>query len=151
MIGKLVWFAYASIACISGGRGGTRSSRYCCTNGGIGSAAIVALLLLFSCGLALGPCWNHADKAERLLAERLELMLLVRLNEHRVAHADLAPLLAEQHPPTAVGDHHAMLVRVALEGRVAAGRDGKVADDEVLGALVPADQHPPRRPGRRAA
>jgi hypothetical protein len=44
-----------------------------------------------------------------------------------------------------------MLVRVALERRVAAGRDREIAHDEILGALIAADQHAPRRPRRRAA
>src|SRR5919205_692168 len=46
MIGKLVSCAYASIACISASRGGTRLSRYCCTWGGIGSLATAIFLAL---------------------------------------------------------------------------------------------------------
>src|SRR3954454_12344117 len=58
MIGKSCCFAYASMACISGGRGGTRPSRYSCRCGGRGSLAIVLLLTIveltqnagFACG-----------------------------------------------------------------------------------------------------
>ena len=41
-----------------------------------------------------------------------QLMHLVGTNENCIACTDLAPLLAQQHMPLAMHDHHAVLVRM---------------------------------------
>ena len=90
------------------------------------------------------PTSDHADEAQRRIAQRLELVLLVRLDKHRIARADLAPLYRRCYAPAPMGRSQR---RAGAGGfrRPRPPADGEVANDEIFG-FIPSDQHPSCEP-----
>ena len=85
---------------------------------------------------------------QRLIAQRLKLMHLVRLNMYCISHGNLRPLVAQQHAPPAMHHHNAMLMQMLIQCRVAARRNGEVADNKIVCALIWSNQHPLHRARR---
>ena len=82
------------------------------------------------------PGWNGAQEAEGLFARILELVLFVRGNVDYIARADFEDLPSHQQPGGAPEDVDAVIVVVAVEGGLAAGRDFIVPHAEVDGAVA---------------
>src|ERR687892_114415 len=60
---------------------------------------------------------GDADEAERLVADRLEAVELVRRDVHHVARTELVLRVAQRDARAAALDHDAVVVRVPLEPR----------------------------------
>lgn len=97
---------------------------------------------------ALAVRRHDAEKAERILAERLEAVELVALDMDRVSGPELVLLLAESHPRSTGKDHHPVVVAMVLARGAATGGDVEVADLIPLRAVARADQLVPQDAGQ---
>lgn len=94
---------------------------------------------------------DHADESKRLIPRRAQLVNLIRLDKHGVAHADRVPFAAQQHLSAALHDNYAMRMGVAFMRRMTAWRDREIADDEIACTLFAADQNPAHGAGSRTS
>src|SRR3990172_1651379 len=90
---------------------------------------------------------DHAEEAERLVPDILELVLFVLWDVHDVAGADLVDLPPQEDAGPAFQDHDALIVQVVLERRLPAGRDLEVTHGEVLRAVLRTDEDVAAAPG----
>ena len=84
---------------------------------------------------------DHADEAERLIAERLEAVQLIAFDIHGVARPDVVGVVSEGDAGTSGDDHDAVIVWMALAGGAPRGRHVEIAHAVGPGTLARRSAH----------
>ena len=90
---------------------------------------------MLSQGLDLGEPLlggDHAEKAQRLVADVFELVLFVLRDIDDVSGFDLVDLPSQENSRPAFQNHDSLVVEVMFKGRLTAGGDLEVANGKVL-------------------